>query len=170
MRTLRILGAVTILALTVQAQQAKAEPQNAGFAKLQSLVGNWEGTALHDGQPMPTTTSSFRLVSDGSVIMSELAAGTPHEMITMFNMDGKNLLATHYCAYHNQPRLQAAPGQDPNVIEFTFKDATNLASPSDPHMTRVKFTLVDPNHHVEEWTATENGKPVTMRFEFHRKQ
>ena len=59
---------------------------------------------------------------------------------------------------------------NPNVLEFVFKDATNLGSPSEPHMTAVKFTIVDSNHHTEEWTATENGQAVTVRFEFHRKQ
>jgi hypothetical protein len=169
MRVLRVLGATSVFAAAVYAQPTRV-PQSpvAVFAKLQSLAGDWEGSAVHDGKQMPTTTS-FRVVADGSAIMDDLAPGTPHEMITMFHMDGKDLLATHYCSHHNQPRLLALPTADPSVVEFAFKDATNLANPADAHMIGVKFTILDANHHVEEWTAAESGHPVTLRFEFHRK-
>jgi hypothetical protein len=170
MRALRTIGTAALLAAAVYAQASKEpESPNAGFAKLRSLAGDWEGSANHGGLTIPATTS-FRLVADGSVIMNDLAPGTPHEMVTMFHMDGKELLATHYCAHHNQPRMRVVPTQDPNVLEFAFKDATNLASEADAHMTRVRFTIADANHHVEEWTATEKGQPTTLRFEFHRKQ
>lgn len=170
MRTLRGLGAVAVVAAAVYAQATSAsKPQNAGFAQLQSLVGDWEGSAVHGGQRIPAA-STFRTVADGSVILDDLAPGTPHEMVTMFHMDGNALLATHYCSHHNQPRLRALPTGDPKVLEFEFQDATNLASPEDAHMTRVKFTIPDANRHVEEWTATEKGQSVTLRFEFHRKQ
>jgi hypothetical protein len=169
MRILRILAATAVLAVSANAQSTKpTDPLNAGFTKLQSLVGEWEGSAIHEGKEIPSTTS-FRLVSDGSAIMDDLAPGTPHEMVTMFHMDGNDLLATHYCSHHNQPRLRAVPTTDPNVLEFAFKDATNLVNPEDPHMTGVKFTILDPSRHIEEWIATANGHSITLRFEFHRK-
>ena len=40
-------------------------------------------------------------------------SGTPHEMITMFHMDQAELLATHYCSAHNQPRMRAVPSGQP---------------------------------------------------------
>jgi hypothetical protein len=33
-----------------------------------------------------------------------------------------------------------------------------------------KGKLLDPNHHVEDWTFFANGQTSTQRFEFHRKQ
>ena len=169
MRTRIMLAAATLLAAALGGQTVKGPNAiHAGFAKLQSLSGEWEGSAVHDGQAMPATTV-FRLVADGSVILNDLAPGTPHEMVTMFHMDGNDLLATHYCSHHNQPRLRALPAADPNVLQFAFKDATNLGDPAELHMTAVKFTIADSNHHIEEWTATENGQPVTVRFEFHRR-
>jgi hypothetical protein len=167
--TLRIFATLIMLAIIASTQSLKpVESTNPGFAKLQSLAGEWEGGAVHDGKPLPATTT-FRLVSDGAAIMDDLAPGTPHEMITMFYVDGSDLLATHYCSHHNQPRLRALPVSDPNVLEFAFKDATNLKSPADPHMTALRITLIDSNHHLEEWTATANGQPVTLTFDFHRK-
>jgi hypothetical protein len=102
--------------------------------------------------------------------MNVLGAGTPYEMVTMFHMDGSDLLATHYCGAHNQPRFRFVSGPDPNVVAFKFKDATNLSSPTAPHMVGVKITLLDPNHHFEDWTFLENGKTSTSRFDFHRKR
>ena len=170
MTRLQILGSAVLLVAAVSGQRATAaESSNAGFAKLRSLAGEWEGSAEFGGKPMPATTS-FRLVSDGSVILDDLGPGTPHEMVTMFHLDGNDLLATHYCSHHNQPRMRAIPSQDPNVLQFDFKDATNLASAAAPHMTRVKFIILDGNHHVEEWTATTNGQASTVRFDFHRKR
>jgi hypothetical protein len=140
----------------------------ASFERLKSPVGEWEGLAAEGGKEMPTT-SSFRLVSDGSVLMNVLAPGTPHEMVTMFHMDGGDLLATHYCAAHNQPRFYLASTPEPNVFVFDFKDATNLPSPAAPHMVGVKVTLVDANHHYEDWTFLANGQTTTRRFDLHRK-
>lgn len=169
MKSLRILGSAVLLAAAVHGQAAQAaESPAAGFAKLRSLAGEWEGSATYGGKPMPAATT-FRTVSDGSAIVGDLMPGTAHEMITMFHMDGSDLLATHYCSHHNQPRLRAAPSADAAVLEFVFKDATNLASEADPHMTRAKFIFLDSNHHVEEWTATANGQATTVRFDFHRK-
>jgi len=146
----------------------QAQP-GTSFDKLKSLAGEWEGLGAEGGKEMPTT-SSFRLVSDGSVLMNVLAPGTPHERVTMFHMDGGDLLATHYCAAHNQPRFHLASTPEPNVFVFEFKDATNLSSPGAPHMVGVKFTLVDATHHYEDWTFLANGQTTTRRFELHRKQ
>jgi len=173
MKSLRVLVAVAVVTVVGLAQQQNPPVQSSGsgaaFDRLKLLAGEWEGKLNEGGKEIPATTS-YRLVSDGSVVMNVLAAGTPHEMVTMFHMDGDDLLATHYCAAHNQPRFRFVATSDPNVVAFEFKDATNLASPATPHMHGVKFTLLDPNHHVEEWTFLANGQTNTSRFDFHRKQ
>jgi hypothetical protein len=169
MKSLRLLIAAVLLAATGLARPDTQAQSAASFDKLKSLVGEWEGLAAEGGKEMPTT-SSFRLVSDGSVLMNVLAAGTSHEMVTMFHMDGSDLLATHYCAAHNQPRFRLAPAADANVLTFEFKDATNLPNLTAPHMVGVKLTLVDANHHYEDWTFLADGQATTRRFDLHRKQ
>jgi len=173
MKSLRVVVAVAVLAVVGLAQQQNPQVQSSGsgaaFDKLKLLAGEWEGKLNEGGQEIPATTS-YRLVSDGSVVMNVLGAGTTHEMVTMFHMDGSDLLATHYCAAHNQPRFRFVTTSDPNVVAFKFKDATNLSSPAAGHMVGVKFTLLDPNHHVEEWAFLANGQTSTNRFDFHRKQ
>jgi hypothetical protein len=171
MKTLKVLLAIAISAgFTVPLRSnpgAESQASDAAFAKLKSLQGQWQGKTSEGGTDTPATTS-FRIVSDGSAILDVLEAGTPHEMVTMFHMDGKDLLATHYCAVHNQPRFRYVASTQPNVVTFEFKDATNLASPSDPHMVGIKITILDANHHYEDWTFSANGKSATSRFDFHR--
>ncbi|MGD0227594.1 MAG: hypothetical protein ABSF71_35210 [Terriglobia bacterium] len=170
MKSLKVLVPIVVFAALGLAQaQTSSAQSSAAFDKLKLLAGEWEGKAIEGGKEIPATTS-FRLVSDGSVLMNVLGQGTSHEMVTMFHMDNNDLLATHYCAAHNQPRFRSVSTSDPKVVAFEFKDATNLAGPTASHMVGVKFTLLDPNHHVEEWTFLENGQTETSRFDFQRKQ
>jgi hypothetical protein len=172
MRIVRVSIAVLVFAAMASPQATKPAKQSTSpgvtFDKLKSLVGEWEGNLNEGGQQIPATTS-FRLVSDGSALMNVLGGGTPHEMVTMFHMDNSDLLATHYCAAHNQPRFRLVPSSEPNVVTFDFKDATNLSSPTAPHMVGLKITFLDANHHYEDWTFLENGRKSTSRFDFHRK-
>lgn len=168
MRTSNLAYLVVLLAVSAVSQQGSAVQSNPGFDKLKSLAGQWEGKAFEDGKEIPKTTD-FRVVSDGSVVMNRLNPGSPDEMITMFHMDGSQLLATHYCSAHNQPRMRAVPSNDPKVIAFSFKDATNVG-PKDGRMDQVKFTVLDANHHTQEWTYLDNGTLHTGRFGFTRKK
>jgi hypothetical protein len=91
-------------------------------------------------------------------------------MISMFNMDGADrLLMTHYCAAQNQPRMQASVSADGKTITFNYIDATNLASPDAGHMQKMVLTLVDDNHHTEEWTFVDHGKEHKQVFDLRRK-
>ncbi len=78
------------------------------WEKVKSLAGEWEGYAMEGGQKLPTRIS-VRMTGDGSAVMHWMDAGTPHEMVTMFHMDKDDLVATHYCSAHNQPRMRALP-------------------------------------------------------------
>ena len=173
MRIVRMVVALVVLTglylahgTNLTAQQPAPAAQS--FEKLKSLVGEWQGTMHEGGQQLPATTS-FRLVADNSALMNILGAGTPYEMVTMFHMDNSDLLATHYCGAHNQPRFRLVPSSDPNVLTFEFKDATNLATPSTPHMVGLKITFLGNDRHYEDWTFLAKGEKSTSRFEFHRK-
>ena len=115
------------------------------------------------------TTAVVHLVADGSAIMHNLDPGSSHEMITIIHTDGPDLMATHYCSAHNQPRMKLIPSADSNSLLFDFKDGTNIA-PGDGHMQSVKFIFVDPDHHFEDWSYIDGGKVYTRRFDFHRKK
>lgn len=170
MKRTRMVFTLLALAVVAGAQQPNQNsPAASQFDRLKTLAGDWQATMVENGTQM-SAPLTFRVASGGSVLVSDLAPGMPHEMITMFHRDGEDLLATHYCLTGNQPRFRAAASADPDVIRFEFKDATNLPNPAAPHMGGVKFTILDANHHVEEWTIVANGQGSVRKFDCRRKQ
>ena len=162
-----LLLAVTITAALADEHKSAIAP-SAAFDKMKTLQGAWVGSMVDGGKEYPAT-ASFKLMSDGSALMGTMGEGTPYEMVTIFHMDGKELMGTHYCAAHNQPRFVAVAGGDPNRVVFKFKDGTNIG-PHDGYMQQVTFIFAGPDHHTEEWTYVDaNGKLSTGRFEFKRK-
>ena len=145
-----------------------AVPVLPAFLKMQALAGSWVGTMSEDGKSKEVS-ARFQLISDKSALAGWLGEGTPYEMVTMFHPDGSDLIATHYCSAHNQPRMVLVPGTDPNRLVFKFRDGTNIA-PGDGHMQQVTFILDGPDHHIEEWVYLDHGKEMEPgRFDFHRK-
>lgn len=158
------IAAVLLVALAATASLAQSDAQKS-FTQLKSLTGTWEGKAMN-GKPLMV---SFREVSDGSAILSEIQGHGPENMISMFNMDGPNkLLMTHYCSSGNQPRMQATVSPDGKTITFTFFDGTSIA-PGDGHMQMMVLTILDDNHHTEDWTFVNQGKEMKEFFDLHRK-
>jgi hypothetical protein len=165
-----ILGCCAVLAAEEAKEESKQESKSEtteAFDKMKMLIGSWEGTFKEGGKDLPAT-ARFQTISDGSVLASWLGEGTPYEMVTMFHMDGDTLMATHYCAAHNQPRMVLVMGEG-NRLVFVFKDGTNI-KPEVGHMHQVAFILDGPNHHIEEWTYLKNDKKETSRFDFKRKK
>lgn len=91
--------------------------------------------------------------------MNFLKPANEPEMVTMFHLDGPVLMVTHYCSAGNQPRMVASSISHPKEIAFTFKDATNLASPTAGHMRGLVLTLVDADHHKQSWTFRSRFNP-----------
>ena len=158
-----VLAAITSAAPA----DAPAAPPGPGPAwdALKSLQGEWEG--LYNGTMK--TRITYRLVSNGTALMETSVSPESGDMVTMYHPDGKRLFLTHYCSMNAQSRMQAAAG-DAKRIVFSFVDVTNLASPDAMRMTGLVFTLKDPDHFTQEWTATAGGKSDTGRFEFTRKK
>jgi hypothetical protein len=156
------IAALIVVALAATAALAQSDAQKS-FTQLKSLSGSWEGKTS-DGKPLQV---SFRETAGGSAIMSEIQGD--HGMISMINMDGPNkLLMTHYCAAGNEPRMQARVSPDGKIITFTFFDATNI-SPGAGHMQSVVLTMLDENHHTEDWTFVDHGKEMKRFFDLYRK-
>jgi hypothetical protein len=167
-RTLLLLLLVCT-ALVFADEHKSAVAANPQFDKMKTLDGSWVGAFVEGGKEYPATTR-FMTVSDGSALMAWLGEGTPEEMITIFHMDGKELMGTHYCASHTQPRFIAVPSGDPNRVVFQFKDGTNIGE-HDGHMTAVTFIFDGADHHMEDWTYMDkHGKESTSRFDFKRKK
>jgi hypothetical protein len=159
------IATVIVLALAAATALAQSDAQKA-FASIKNMPGSWEGTA-NNGHALEVT---FKVVSGGSAVMSEIMGHGPEDMVSMIHLDGPNrLLLTHYCGAGNQPRMQASVSPDGKTITFTYFDATNLATPDAGHMQKMVLTMLDDNHHTEEWTFADHGKEMKEFFDLHRK-
>ena len=173
-RSSRLLAIVAVLAFAAAAVLAEGPsegkksvvPQTLEWKKLTSLVGEWEGVMEVDGKPMPIKLE-IRMTGDGSAIMHLMGKDSPHEMVTMIHPDGKRLLATHYCAAHNQPRMAMVPSKAPDQVAFQFVDGTNIG-PDEGYMKGVVFTFIDADHHEEAWT--HSSSPTASVFKYTRKK
>jgi hypothetical protein len=103
------------------------------------------------------------------VVEEILFKGTPHEMVSMYHLDGERLMMTHYCAAGNQPRMVAEDSNDQKSIQFAFLDCTNLKSEDEMHMHAMHMMLRDPNHLDSWWLSYTKGEPnPEAHFEFTR--
>jgi hypothetical protein len=163
-----VVAALVLAAFAAHAQEkgaamkTSAVPRTPEWQKLATLVGSWEGTMDEGGQTLPATLT-VRMTGDGSALMHVLGPDSPYEMVTMIHPDGKRILATHYCAAHNQPRMAMVPSKAPNQIAFDFVDGTNIG-PGEQHMRSVVFTFVDADHHEEAWTTSGSSSPGIFKF------
>ena len=157
------------------ASQASATPSEAqqAFKKLKTLDGTWEGKVTADipieknplaKEPMVVT---LRTTSRGNALMHEMTSkATPDDPITMFYLDGDQLMLTHYCDAGNRPRMVGKISPDGNSIEFEFTDVTGNMKYG--HMHHAKITFIDADHHTEDWTFMVPKGAVHAHFDLHR--
>lgn len=155
---------ILALALAVPALPAGPAPTQAAFEKLCTLVGDWEAKTAK-GTPLRV---SYRRASAGSVLVQTYGNSPERQTLTLFHLDGARLLATHYCAQGNQPRLRLEDAGKDGVFVFTFLDATNLADPRASHLRRLQLELRDLDHFVDRETYAADGTEETQVLTFAR--
>ena len=161
----RILLVLVMMVAVAAAEEHRAVKETPAWKSLQTLVGQWYGT-VKEGDKTASGHLEVRMTGGGSALMHWMDQGGPYEMITMFHPDMDELLETHYCAAHNQPRMKLVSAT-PTRLVFEFKDGTNIG-PHDGHMVAVAIDLIDANHHDEEWSYEQEGKRSTSVFHYTR--
>ena len=87
--------------------------------------------------------------------------------VTMFYVDGDRLNLVHYCDAGNRPHMLARKSSDGNTVEFDFADLSGGTKYG--HMHHGVFTIIDSNHHTEDWIFMMPGdKPMHAHFDLHR--
>jgi hypothetical protein len=125
------------------------------FEKMKTLEGTWETVP---GSPMPGKVV-YHVVGGGSALEETLFPGQPHEMVTMYHMDGDQFVMTHYCAAGNQPSMRAAPAADVNTIKFEFVSLSNGDPAKGTHMHEGTFTCGPHGNLTSHWVGWQDGKP-----------
>jgi len=162
-----LIANLLVAAIALQAAAAKSERRNdaAAFARLKTLVGEWEADTA-----MGKAHLSYELMAGGTALVEKETAEKMSAMLTVYHLDGDRLILTHYCMAGNQPRMQArAFNPESGELEFQFLDATNLTTRGAGHMHNVKFRFVDNNHLATEWEFYEGGqRKMTETAEYTR--
>ena len=186
MKSLRFTLPLALLALsTVSFAQSDAQkssvppvPSEAqkSFTTMKTLAGEWEGPVTVPEMPEMSGGKmhlSLRVTSRGNVLVHEFQeAGTPLDAtkydhpVTMLYVDTDQLTLVHYCDAGNRPRMTGKISPDGKTIEFELKD---ISGSPEMHMHHSVFTLIDANHHTEDWTFMMNDKPIHAHFDLQRK-
>jgi hypothetical protein len=186
MKALRsMLSAAVLLSLSTvafaQSTTTPVPPSEAqkSFDTLKTLAGNWEGPVSVDPPQADMATDkpvqvSLRVTSRGNALVHEMQeAGTPLDStrydhpITMLYVDSGRLTLVHYCDAGNRPRMTAKVSPDGKKVEFEFVDLSGGNEYG--HMYHAVFTVVDANHHTEDWTYLMPGdKPMHAHMDLQR--
>jgi len=169
MKSVRFMLSVVLLSLsTVAFAQSDAQKS---FDQLKTLAGSWEAV-LKTYPPTPEADGkhaqvTLRVTSMGNAIMHEMKIeGRQDDPITMLYMDSDRLTLVHYCDAGNRPRMVAKASPDGKTVEFDFVDVSG--STQYGHMHHALFTIVDANHHIEDWTFMVGDNPVRAHFDLQR--
>jgi len=155
-------------AIEKQKESKKAKQAQVIFNKIKSLQGEWIST---EGEHKGQVALSVSIVAAGSAVVEREFPGTSEEMITIYHLDGEDVLLNHYCMLGNQPRMKAKLGDSDNTILFEFVGVTNVASKDDAHMHEGKLTFVDKDTIKSSWVLYKDGKSEgEHNFEMVRKK
>jgi len=87
----------------------------------------------------------------------------PHEMVSIYTVDGPDLVMTHYCVLGNKPRMKADLKAPPNQICLQFAGGNNLDPQKDKHMHAATLTIVDDDH-PRQMRASEDACSTTSHL------
>jgi hypothetical protein len=146
----------------------------AAFARLKKLAGTWtveldatgkaadfkklveknkERHAAHE-------SVIFKLTGAGSALVETQMPGAPHEMVSVYHLDGDDLRMTHYCAAQNQPRLKLDRARSkPDHLIFTFDGGSNLDPKKDMHIHGLEITFHEDGRVTSAWEGYMGDKP-----------
>jgi hypothetical protein len=161
-------GLLTALTLTLSLTTYGADksqpklptpPTNAALEKMKKLAGTWH-LADKDGKATGQVASVIKVTAGGSAVHETLFPGQPQEMVSVYTVDGPDLIMTHYCVLGNQPRMKADPKSPVNQIVWRFAGGSNLDPKKDKHMHEATLTIVDDDHIEVNGCGWENGAPA----------
>ena len=144
---------------TAGAPEAVVYDASSAFAFLKTLAGEWERASGDHQHGSSSKYVSFKVTAAGSSIIETYNAGQPSEMVSIYHMDGKDLLLTHYCALKNAPVMKFEKSDQPGEIKFAFHGGTNFDPKVDAHVHQGALEIKDKNTVESNFVGYANGKP-----------
>jgi hypothetical protein len=138
-----------------------SSPARLAFDRFKALEGHWQGKSTKGWED----TGEYKTIAAGSAVMHTSFNAHPNQtMLTVFYMDGEDLMLVHYCVAKNQPRMKATEiSPDGRSITFTFVDGGNLASRDKGHMDKAVYVFNEAaDTFTTKWTWFQNGQERWM--------
>jgi hypothetical protein len=157
MRTvvLTVVVGFTCVLSTGVAQTKSAAAQ--GFERLKQLEGDWidaEGVFGSKGAVAVT----YRVTGGGHTVVETFPIKTPQEMVTVYHLDGNDVVLTHYCSGGTQPRMRSK-GLSGNVLAFDYDGGANIDAAKTSHMHSARLEFISPDEMRGTWENWNGGKP-----------
>jgi hypothetical protein len=171
--TLALVTAAAFSSLTsADDRHAQHAPtKNADLDKFKALAGTWHMTGIPDEMGGPNATATYKVTAGGNAVLETVFAGSEHEMVTLYYVQGDGLALTHYCMLGNRPHMKAIPTSEANQIRFRCPEGEDRALEAEEHMHQATFTFLDADHVKSEWVLYKDGKPeMTHASTFVRKK
>ena len=155
------LAAFALSTSAVLAAPAPARPASTSLERFKALAGEW--VAAEDGEMAKKgdLVARYTVTAAGSAVVETVFPGHEHEMVTVYNADGPDLVLTHYCMEGNQPRMRAKNAAG-SRFDFAFDGGTNIDPKRDRHMHSASLVLVGADEIRTEWTEIADGKTVLV--------
>lgn len=178
-----ILGISTLVIAQSDMNHAASKPAPSdaqkSFEQMKTLAGEWQGPVtveppIPEMKGNPIMHLTMRVTSRGNALVHEFQeAGTPLDPtkydhpVTMLYVDNDRINLVHYCDAGNRPHMIARQSPDGKTVEFDFVDMSG--GNQFGHMNHAVFTMIDANHHSEDWTYMMPGdKPMHAHFDLTR--
>jgi hypothetical protein len=163
-----LLAALAVPALRPQAREPEKISERidarTAFHMLKSLAGDWTGTAGTENMPAKVT---YRVSANGHVVTEVLFPGTEHEMMTLYYVQGSDVLATHYCAMGNRPQFKLDPGKSSlKELVFNFDGGNGFDPAKDNYIHDAKLDFTGKDKFDASW-AFYSGSDQRGSNDFH---
>lgn len=133
-----------------------ATATNPTFENLKKLEGTWEITTVENGKK-EVAKASYEVTSGGNVVLEKIFIDTDHEMVSVYNNDGKTVAMTHYCMLPNAPKMTLTKTEAGKMF-FEMKGKEGIKSKKEHHMHSVELVWNSDNELTQNWTSMKDGK------------
>jgi hypothetical protein len=152
----------TALGAGDESEKAAPVTAKAAFERLKTLKGDW----VHEGEGCDPTGEKeqgwdrvqYKLTGAGSALVEVSGPGTKMEMLSVYHLDGEDLVMVHYCPAQNQPRLKLDRGASkPDRLVFAFDGGSNIDPAKDAYISGLTLTFKADSKVDADWQFTQNG-------------
>lgn len=126
------------------------------FAHMKTLAGKWK--ASMPSAPDQVVPITWEVASGGHALMEKLFDGQPHEMVSLYYLEGENLDMAHYCSLGNRPHLRLDRARSTrDDLHFDFVNGTDIDPKKDNHIHSLRLQWKDTHTIVASWIGWNEG-------------